>query len=175
MRLNSRDRAIVQSCALGLMLMLFFHFVVSPALSKQESLERSIAAKDIDLKEMMALKASWEEFQRKQLQAEQMLSQRGNSFTLLSFLEGVSRKVGIQDKIQYMKPLGSMEESPGMKLVGMEINLEGIGVEQVVNFLHEIEYSGMLLSIRKIKIQTLKRGDDDSLRVTLQVDTITTT
>jgi hypothetical protein len=173
MRLKRRDIAIIQAGAAVLGLLLFYLFLVSPALSRRESLERSIAAKEKDLREMTALRARWEEFERLQGEAEKLLAGRGDNFTLLSFLEGVSRKVGIQDKIQYMKPLGSLEETGGMSLVGMEINLEGIGVDQVVAFLYEIEFSGMLLGIKRIKVQTLQRGQEQALRVTLQVDTVT--
>lgn len=174
MRINRREIGLILGGGLLLILLFYGLFVVSPALSKQESLEKAIASKERDLDEMMTLKARWEAFKRMQGEAREALARRGGGFTLLSFLEGVSRKVGIQDKIQYMKPLDSLEESEGMKVVGMEIKLEGIGVDQVVKFLYEIEFSSRLLGIKKIKVQTLDRGEVHSLRVTLQVDTVTT-
>ncbi len=174
MRIKRREMGFILGGGLLVLLLFYYLIAISPALSRQEALERATASKVQDLADMMTLKARWEEFKRRRGEAEELLARRGRDFTLLSFLEGVSRKVGVQDKIQYMKPLGTLEESSGMKVVGMEIKLEGIGVEQMVKFLHEIEFSDMLLGIKKIKIQTLEKGEEHSLRVTLQVDTITT-
>lgn len=173
MRINRREMVLLTLGGAVIFALFYYLFVVSPALSKQESVEKSIAKKEQALAEMMALKVKWDGFKRNQGESQKTLSQRGEKFTLLSFLEGISRKAGIHGKIQYMKPLPSAEASEGMKLVGMEIKLDGIGIDQLVNFLYEIEFSDKLLSIKRIKVQTFSKGEEQSLRVTLQVDTYT--
>ena len=93
--------------------LLYYFLLVSPALSRQKRLETTVARGKADLSEMMALKAKWNSFKENQGEAEKILARRGEKFTLLSFLEGVSRKEGIHNKIQYMKPLASTEVSEG--------------------------------------------------------------
>jgi hypothetical protein len=120
---------------------------------------------------MVALKDNWERFKTNKQKAEKILAQRGEKFTLLSFLEGVSREVGIDNKIQYMKPLTFREEEGALKPVGIEMNLDGINTKELVSLLYKIENSEKLLNIKLIKILHVSRGKSKLLKVTLQVNT----
>ncbi|MBW1912891.1 MAG: hypothetical protein JRI43_06985 [Deltaproteobacteria bacterium] len=94
-------------------------------------------------------------------------------FTLLSFLEGISREVGIDKRIQFIKPLSYTEDAGTFKRVGMEMKFDNIDINQLVGFLHRVEYSGKLISIKRIKIQRMSKAKDSALKVTLQVNTYT--
>ena len=97
---------------------------------------------------------------------------RGQRFTLLSYLEGITRKLGINTKIHYMKPLSFSDEKPGnIRTEGIEMKLEGVSSRDLIPFLQQIEYAGKLLSIKRIKIQTVSKDKDTYLKVTLQVHT----
>lgn len=152
---------------------LFYLFVVSPALARQKVLEKYIGKQESELAKMTELSLKWDRFKANRVNAEKTLTRRGKKFTLLSFLEGVSRNLGIHDKIQYMKPLSSPEASRSLKQLGMEIKLDGINITQLVKFLYELEHSGKLLHIKRIKIQRTSQGEARSLRITLQVNTYT--
>ena len=153
--------------------LLFYLLIVSPAISRQKVLEKYIHKKEADLVKMAELNSKWERFKNKKVKAEKTLSRRGKKFTLLSFMEGISRKVGIHKRIEYMKPLSSPDESGSLKQVGMEIKLDDITIKQLVKFLYELEFSEKLLHIKRIKIKRLSKGDAQSLRVILQVNTYT--
>jgi len=151
--------------------LIYYLFIVSPALSRQKSLESSILKKEGDLAKIQELSTEWERFKSEKVEAEKTLGQREKNFKLLSFLEALSREVGIQNKIQYIKPRSSSEEPGSLKTEGMEIKLEGIEIPQLVHFLYKIEYSGKLLDSKRIKVQKLSKETGGALRVILQVDT----
>ncbi|MBW2033475.1 MAG: hypothetical protein JRI94_07765 [Deltaproteobacteria bacterium] len=163
MRINRREMAFFILGGFFVIALLYYLFIISPAIARQNSLIEHIEKKEADLVGMIELKGKWERFKANKLKAEKILDQRGKKFTLLSFLEGVSRKVGIDNKIQYMKPLTFHEELGALEPVGIEMNLGGINIKQLVNLLHKIECSEKLLRV------TLKK--DKLLKVTLQVNT----
>ena len=151
--------------------LLYYLFVISPAIARQESLVSYIEKKEADLAGMIELRNKWQMFKSNRQKAEKILAQRGEKFTLLSFLEGVSREVGIDNKIQYMKPVTFREEEAALKPVGIEMNLDGINTQQLVGLLYKIEYSEKLLNIKLIKILRVNRGKENLVKVTLQVNT----
>jgi Tfp pilus assembly protein PilO len=155
--------------------LLFYFVAISPGLSKQEQLERSISRRKADLVKITELKRKWENFKRDQSEVEQSLSSRGDRFTLLSFLEGVTREVGIDKNIQYIKPVTFPPSEGAFRPEGIEMSLDNVGMEQLVNFLYKVEHSGNLLFIKRIKILKTSRGSSSTLKVTLQVNTYTRT
>jgi hypothetical protein len=171
MKLNRREMAFAIFGGIFVLVLLYYLFIISPAIARQNSLIAYIEKKEADLIGMIELKDKWERFKANRMKAEKILSQRGDRFTLLSFLEGVSREVGIDNKIQYMKPLTFREGEGALKPVGIEMNLDGINTKQLVSLLHKIEYSEKLLNIRLIKILRVSRGKVNLLKVTLQVNT----
>lgn len=171
MRINSREKALLSLGGILIFALLVYLFIVSPTISRQGVLKKYILKKEADLVKMVELNSKWDRFKNNKANAEKILVRRGKKFTLLSFLEGISRKLGIHNKIQYMKPLSSPEESGSLKQIGMEIKLDDINATQLVNFLYELEYSEKFLNIKRIKIQRFSKGKTQSLRVTLQVNT----
>ncbi len=171
MRINRREMAFAILGGIFVIALLYYLFIISPAVARQKSLVAYIEKKEAALVGMIELKDKWERFKANRLKAEKILSQRGEKFALLSFLEGVSREVGIDNKIQYMKPLTFREEEGALKPVGIEMNLDGINTKQLVGLLHKIENSEKLLNIKLIKILHISRAKAKLLKVTLQVNT----
>jgi len=171
MRLNRREMAFAVLGGVLVVVLLYYLFVISPAIARQKSLIDYIEKKEADLAGMIELRNQWQMFKSNRQKAEKILAQRGEKFTLLSFLEGVSREVGIDNKIQYMKPVTFREEEGALKPVGIEMNLDGINTQQLVGLLHKIEYSEKLLNIKLIKILRVNRGKENLVKVTLQVNT----
>jgi len=173
MRIHRREMALIFSGGVFIMALLSYLIIVSPALSRQKSLKKYITKKEADLVKMMELEEKWDRFNRVRVEIEKILKNRGKNFALLSFLEGITRKIGINRSIQYMKPLSSSETAGSFKTEGIEMKLDHIDIKQLVNFIFRIEYSGKLLNIKRIKIQRATKGKDPSLKVTLQVNTLT--
>ena len=122
---------------------------------------------------MTALLRQWELFQRRRTEAENILTQRGERFTLLTYLERISREAGIDSQIQYIKPVSFPEQEGPLQPSGIETRINGLDISQLVNFLYRLEQSGNLLTIPKIKIQPTGKEGNRKLELTLQVNTYT--
>lgn len=176
MRINRREKIMLAAGIVIVIALVYYLIVISPAHSRQEALIRYIQLKEADFKEISNLKREWEGFQGRHEEAEKILKGRGVKFTLLSYLEGISRQLGINSKIQYMKPLSFPGEEQGnIRPEGIEIKLDGIITRELIPFLQKIEHAGKLLNIKRIKIQRVSKGKDEYLSVTLQVHTYVST
>jgi hypothetical protein len=170
MKLDRKQMTFVFFGGLLLIALLFYLIVISPALSKQQFLAKNIAKRKQDLVKISEIKGRWQTFQKDRSDVQEAIKSRGN-FTLLSYLEAVTREIGIDQRIQYIKPVSFPEGEGKLKPEGIEISLEGVNMEQLVNFLYRIEYSGKLLHVKRIKILRASREKASLLRVTLQVNT----
>jgi type II secretory pathway component PulM len=174
MKINPREKLLIIAGGMILFFIMYYLFAVDMALVQRKKLNRGIAEKKAEIIEMQSLKTKWAEIEASRQDAKSLLSRRPKEFTLLSFLERISRETNIQDKIRYMKPLTQTEENkPATQLEGIETEIEGIDIKDLVNFLYQIEYSGNLLSIKRIKIQ--RSSKTQLLKVTLQINTYIST
>lgn len=171
MKISKREKTLAMLAGVIVLSLLYYMVLLSPWLTRQKALKRHISKQEKSVKEMKVLKREWEGFQAEKYEADARLNRRGKAFTLLSYLESVSRQAGIDKKIQYMKPLSLGKESDFMKPEGIEVKLEGITVRELINLIYQIEYSGKLLNMRRMKIQRSTRGDQVLLNATLQVQT----
>lgn len=171
MTLKKRDIGVILLAAAGLFFLLYYWVVISPALSRQKELSGLLASRKAELQEMMALQQRWEIFQTRRTEAETILKQRGERFTLLTYLERISREAGIDSQIQYIKPVSFPEQEGPLQPSGIETRINGLDISQLVNFLYRLEQSGNLLTIPKIKIQPTGKEGDRKLELTLQVNT----
>ena len=172
MIISNKEKRFILSGAVLVFLLLYYLLIIRPAFLKQSLLKRRISKAQQELDQIIKLSAEWEKFQKDRNRIKKIIAKRQKGFTLLSFLEKISREVGIHDKIQYMKPLSLTEQlGSSFKLVGMEIQLNGLNVDQLVRLLYKVEYSDELVSISRMKIQKHTIGNGASLSVTLQVET----
>jgi hypothetical protein len=170
MNLGRKQMTYVFFAGVFLVALLFYLVVISPALSKQELLAKNIAKRRQDLVKISEIKAKWQGFQRDRADVQEAIKGRG-SFTLLSYLVAVTREIGIDQRIQYIKPVLFPEGEGKLRPEGIEISLDGVNMEQLVNFLYRIEYSGKLLHVKRIKILRASKEKISLLKVTIQVNT----
>jgi hypothetical protein len=122
---------------------------------------------------MIKLKNRWKRFNLNKDKVTKTLKKRGAGFTLLSFLEKISKEIGVNETIQYMKPIQFRNVRSHLKPMGIEMSLLNIDIRQLVALLHKIECSDKLLNVRRIKISRPIKGAARSLKVNLQVTTYT--
>jgi len=170
MKLDRKQMNYVFFGGLILVALLFYLVVISPALSRQDALSRTIAKRKQDLVRISEIKGKWQDFQTDRSEVQKTITSRG-SFTLLSYLEAVTREIGIDQRIQYIKPVTFPEGEGKLRPEGIELSLDGVNMEQLVNFLYKIEYSRKLLHVKRIKILRASREKTSLLKVTLQVNT----
>jgi hypothetical protein len=170
MKLDRKQMTYVFFGGLFLVALLFYLIVISPALSKQALLAKNIAKRKQDLVRISEIKGKWQSFQRDRSEVQEAIKGRGG-FTLLSYLEAVTREIGIDQRIQYIKPVTFPEGEGKLRPEGIEISLDGVNMEQLVTFLYRIESSGKLLHVKRIKILRASKEKTSLLKVTLQVNT----
>ena len=170
MKLDRKQMSYVFFGGLFLVALLLYLVVISPALSKQELLAKNIAKRKQDLVRISEIKGKWQSFQRDRSDVQEAIKGRGD-FALLSYLEAVTREIGIDQRIQYIKPVTFPEGEGKLKPEGIEISLDGINMEQLVHFLYRMEYSGKLLHVKRIKLLRASKEKTSLLKVTLQVNT----
>jgi hypothetical protein len=173
MKLDRRQMTYAFFGGLFLFALLFYFVVISPGISKQKTLEGSIEKRKADLVKITALNRTWEGFKKDRSDVERALDSRGDRFSLLSFLEGLTREVGVDRNIQYIKPVTFPPSEGLFRPEGIEVSLENMGMEQLVDFLYKVEHTGSLLYVKRIKILKATRGTSSTLKVTLQVNTYT--
>ncbi|RJR32434.1 MAG: hypothetical protein C4576_30085 [Desulfobacteraceae bacterium] len=154
-----------------LLSLLYFLIVLSPAHTKRQSFDRHVVRMKNDLIQMTALKSQWEASVKSRAEAEKTIEQRGKGFTLLSHLEGICRQLGIEGRIQYMKPLEMPHQEGPIRATGIEMRLSELDIRAMVLFLYRIEHSGQLLSISRIKIRPSAEEGKRSLELVLQINT----
>ncbi|MDD5205714.1 MAG: hypothetical protein PHS17_09845 [Desulfobacterales bacterium] len=171
MRVQGRDMISFSLAGLAVIGILYYLLVVSPALSKKTKLEEYIGRKKADVTSMLQVKNQWETFQAARKEAEGILRRRGEDFTLLTYLERVSRESGIEKKIRYMKPISLSDKEEPYKPECIEMQLEDIDIQRLVEFLYKIEQSKNLLIVDRAKIRLVTKGSERSIELTLQVKT----
>jgi len=169
--LKRRELALLCLGGFFVFMLVYYFLVISPALSKQTALERFNAKKSADLISVMEMRDQWKVFQKKRANAEEIFKRRGKDFSLLSYLEQISRETGIEASIQYMKPLTFSASNDGYKPEGIEMGLKGIHIQQLVHFLHKIEHSENLLFIKRFKVRPITDNKIRLLELTLQIQT----
>lgn len=171
MRVQSREVILFSLLGLAVIGLLYYLLVIAPAFSRQVTLKEYIGKKRADLISMQQMKNQWQAFQAVRAEVEGILRQRGEEFTLLTYLERLSRESGIEKKIRYMKPLSLAEKDEVYRQECIEMQLEEIDIQRLVDFLYKIEHAKKLLIVDRAKIRPVSKGSERYIELTLQVKT----
>jgi len=140
-------------------------------MDKKDRLRRSLAVNAQNIKEIQSLKTEYQTLIAEGQQSKKRFNQRRKSFTLYSFLDKLAGEVGIKDKMSYMKPTVTPQKGTPYKTSLVEMNLKGLTLEQITQYLYKIETSKNMVTIKRL---SLTKSDDKngSLNLILQVETI---
>ncbi len=149
------------------MALLVYFLVVSRYMREMDLLDRRIARKTEELEEVLTLQRQYTRLKEKAEILEDMVHSTPG-FSLLSFLENLATQNRIKTQIAYMKPL----TTPGnetYKESSVEMKLESITLQQLVNYLYQVERSSQPIRIKRLNIA--KKKEKAYLDVTLQAST----
>lgn len=167
--LSTREQRIVLLGLIFLFVLAFYTLVIDPMFQKNELINIKIQKKKAELTEMVRLQSSVVQDRGGVERIKKIIDQRGQGFSVFSYLEQLAAKAEVKDKIIYIRP---QRETP----VGLfreslaEIKLENIKLEELTRFLYQIESSEDLLYIKNLKMVTGK--DQNGLETTLSVGTL---
>ncbi len=171
MKLGRRERQLVILAVCSVVVFFLFQFLFFPFLEKRQDLKRGIRSKEKALEEVVALGAKYRSYKSGSRGLQNILVRRAAGFTLFSFLEKAAGEALVKGHIKYMRP-STLKGTGPYKESMVEMKLEGISLEQLVDYLYRIESPLKVVGIKRISIKENKR-DSGYLDAILQVVTLT--
>ncbi len=155
MKISRREKYVLYfGGGFALVLILIFALVF-PIVDKRDRLKRSLANKNDTLADMLLLKAEYDALKTKAKLSESRLKGRERNFKLLPHLYQLAEKAKIKKNIDSMKPSPSKDAGP-YRTRGVQMNIKAVTLRQLAPFLHKVETSRNMLSIKRISIK--KKG-----------------
>jgi general secretion pathway protein M len=170
-KLTRREKYAVYAASAAIFLFVVIQFIVFPSINKRERLRRTLNVKSEMLHEMIALKSEYEEIKKRNDFLKIQFANRDKGFTLFSFLDKLAGKAGIKDHTTYMKPSTSAQKNGQYKISQVEMKLQGLTLQQLTAYLHMIETSKNMVTIKRFSIT--KTGKQEGvIDAVLQVETV---
>jgi len=166
-RINPREKQMIVFGGCFVVALLIYALVVSPYLKAMELMDRRIARKSEELKEVLTLQQEYFRLKEKTKALENMVRSTPG-FSLLSFLENLATKNQVKGQIAYMKPVTTPARER-YRESSVEMKLENITLKQLVDYLYGIEESKESIRIKRLNI--MKKRETAFLDVTLQAST----
>jgi general secretion pathway protein M len=171
MRLSKRERAAIWIGVAFIGIFIMFRLVVFPFMDQRERLGRILETNVKNLGEIRALKSDYEALSRRADTSNFRFEKRSKGFTLFSFLDILAGEAGIKENIAYMKPSTTVQKESAYKISLVEMKLTGITMEQMTQYLHKIETSKNMVSIKRLSL-TKPDETQQRLNAVLQVQTL---
>jgi general secretion pathway protein M len=150
--LQMRERLFIGGAGAALVLFLIFKLAIDPLFKHSSELDRQIVTARRQLAELRAMR---QEYQRLESVVDSINSQlkRQQNFEIVSRLEELARQTGIPpNKILSMRQAPS-SPSEMYNEASIEVKMDGVTLEQLVRYLHQVENSPQLLKIKKLDIK----------------------
>jgi len=143
----------------------------TPLLASRQRLQNSIAKKQTELQEIQQLEKEYQALQLHSGDIQERLKKRPPTFTLFSFVEKQATIAGIKEKINYIKP-STVEGDGPLQESRVDMKLQQITLENLVNFLKDIESFTKVVSVSRISIQEYGK-EEGYLNAVIQIVTFT--
>jgi general secretion pathway protein M len=170
-KLNKREKYYV-SAALGFIIVFtLMQLIVFPSLEKRTRLKRTVEANANRIQQLYTLSTEYNLLREQADRAQLRLSKREAGFSLFSFLDGLVSKNGLKDQISYMKPSSSEGPNSQFKISTVEMKLQAITLEQLTQYLCDVENSMKSALVKRISISEMSK-QEGLLDVVLQVETL---
>jgi general secretion pathway protein M len=149
--LQARERLFIGGVGAALVLFLVFEFVIDPLFKHSANFDRQIVTTRRQLAELRTMQ---QEYQRQKSVVDSINTQlkKQQNFSIFSRLEEFAGQTGIRNKILYMKPTVSTP-SEVYNEESVEVKMEGVTLEQLVRYLHQIENSPQLLKVKRLELK----------------------
>lgn len=170
-KLEKREKRIVLAGALFLLCFALFHFAVSPLLRARHQSQKAVIQKKEDIIKIHQLQEEYRKLQNQAMDIQGRLQKRSPSFTLFSFIEERATKARVKQQINSMAP--SSSEGEGLlRESRVDLKLERISLQQLVDFLQQIESPDDVVMIKRISIQENSK-EEGTLDAVLHIITFT--
>ena len=170
-KLNKRERYIIYA-AVGILAVLGIHqFIITPFFENKSRMQRALQRKQEMIVEMKQWQSDYRAINQTAQVSKKRFARRTKGFELYSFLNKMAGKTGIKDRITSMKPTKTAQKNSEYRLSRVDMKLDSIGLEQLVNYLYEVETSENIVEIKKLTINK-KDKKKGLISVVMQVEAI---
>jgi general secretion pathway protein M len=162
-RLSYREKIFVFSGGAALLILVLWLGVIRPYHNGLATAKIRIHSRQRQLQEVQQLQQEYLGLQSALTTAERKLSGSTRGFTLFSFIEAVTTKLGIRDRLVSMRPQTPQTQGD-YREESVKIKLERINLSQLVRLLYGIEKSDAALHLKKVRIKARfdNRGQFDT-------------
>ncbi len=162
--LAPRERLMLSAAGSILLLIIAYLLLVQPVLDARERARQRVTGAEQQLTLMVRLRQDFDEVNGRLSAVEQRIQSgpRGNIFTLL---ESLASQSGV--KVESMEPQTALA-SERYQETKVEVVLKGVTLAQAVGYLHQIETSPQLLSVKSLRLRT-RRDKPEMLDATFTV------
>ncbi len=169
--LNKREKIAVAAAIAAIAIFVVLQFLVFPLFEKNDRLSQALTSRQEDFQKIRMLQAEYRQTAQKATQAQQFLNKRKRGFTLFSFLETLAGRTNVKSNIAYMRPTTTAQKDSPYRLSMVEMKLQDITMSQLLAYLHGIETSQDMISIKRLSIS---KGEQKSDLITtvFQVETL---
>lgn len=162
--LSEREKIFVIGGAAAIVLVVVWLGIFAPYREAVTTAESKITSRQRQLKEVQHLQQEYLRLQGELTEAERRLVSRGRGFSLFSFIEDVTSRTGVREKLVSMRPQTTAAQGE-FREESVEIRLERLRLDQLVRLLHAMESADVVLNTKTLRIKP--RFDDRS-----QLDTV---
>ena len=170
-KINKREKIVVAAAAVAIVIFLVMQFLVFPLFDKNARLSRTIATRQQELEEIRLLQTEYRKTAEKAEQAQRHLKTRRRGFTLYSTMDTLAGQTGVKSHIAYMKPTTTSQKESPYRLSMVEMKLQAITMSQLLAYLHGIETSRDMISIKRLSISK-REQKADLINTVFQVETL---
>jgi type II secretory pathway component PulM len=161
--LSPREQLLVAAVGAVLLLALVVLGVVSPLRAAADRARERVRSAETELEAVVRLRGELDEV-RSRLDAVERRIREGPSGNIFTTLESLARESAI--KVDSMEPQ-TAASSPEYRETRVQVTLKGVSLAQLANYLHRIETTPQLLSVKSLRIRT--RDGEELLDVTFSV------
>lgn len=166
-RLTKREKRAGVVLTGFILVWLLFAFVIEPARERIETLERVLPEKQAELAKLEAAAKEYAHLTNRDSDMRSTVNSQSETFELLPFLESLVQQFGLDKNNAKMQqkvlPLGT-EYSQTV----VEMELQGVSLGRLVEFLSKIESSEVLAHIASLYIKK-SRTKKDTLDATIEI------
>ncbi len=168
--LQLREKILVVCAGVAVVLFLLFILVIDPVLERSARLDRQIRKADQDLQQLKAYRGEYNQQKRTLDELNKRLGRTQNE-DITIHLAKLARKTGTGDNITDMTP-SENASSGAYTEESVAIQMVDVTLEQLANYLYEIEQSRQFLLIKRLTIKP-RLSNRQRLSVSFRVSTFT--
>lgn len=150
--LAGRERLVLAAGGVIGAVSLLFVLLVDPWLERMDQLDRQIARKQQQIRELGALGEQFAALRTRLGGVEAKMAAGEGQFSLLPFLEEAAAQTRVRERIAAMRPQAS-PPAQGYRETAVEMRLEGLLLPDVLALLAALEDSPYLLQVKRVQLK----------------------